>query len=163
MSEEKAIRLRSIGLELNEELMVKKRGRPRKVDDGSGDSDGDDSIDSSDHDDNGSGPYDSNAPPRKKWLDMLQKLKEYSETKGTFKVSSDEKSSKEHGKLGRWIKNQRRWYRSWTQGREDSRMNQQKYDLLTEIGFDFTRTKKVSSAPPRQQWLDMLQKLKGGL
>jgi hypothetical protein len=73
---------------------------------------------------------------RQKWLDMLELLKAYKSTHGTVDIAEDD-TSEERKELKSWIKAQHTSFCRWKAGGE-SGMTQEKVDLLTELGIEFT-------------------------
>ena len=66
----------------------------------------------------------------KKWKKKYQELVDYKEVHKTVVVPLS------YGPLGRWVANQRKYYKAAKKGEETKYMNEERLQLLDDIGFD---------------------------
>ncbi len=145
LNREKIKLLNEIGFA--EEVGLRTRDRPVKTsrerpagDEGPATKSSRASIDESD--------LDGRRRPRQKWLEFLEKMREYYQANGTFTVPNG--ATGDEGELRKWWRTQLADYRKWDDsGGMVGPMSQEKVDLITGLGYVF---------PP--SWNEMYSRLR---
>jgi len=144
LNREKVKLLKEIGFA--QEVGLKTKSRPSKTsregprDDGPATKKSRASVDESE--------LDGRRRPRQKWMDFLEKMREYYQANGTFTIPSG--ANGDEGELRKWWRTQLADYRKWDDsGGIVGPMSQEKLDLITGLGYSF---------PP--SWNEMYSRLR---